>query len=104
MFVLVHSFKICVPLLFMFCDNLKTSNLIKTREFLTVWRADKCKNCVKCDKGYKIGTNEAYNIKIKTGVGGISKIFCFCCLHANMAASDKDISLKRKKFLLNFIN
>ena len=35
------------------------------------------KNCAKCGKGYKIGTNEAYNIKIKIRLVGISKIFCF---------------------------
>ena len=62
--------------------------------------ADTCKNCAKCGKGFKIGTNEAYNIKIKIRLGGISKIFCFCS-HANMAASNKGISLK-KKFLKNF--
>ena len=49
--------------------------------------ADTCKNCAKCGKGFKIGTNEAYNIKIKIRLGAISKI----C--ANMAASDKGISL-----------
>ena len=68
--------------------------------------ADTCKNCAKCGKGFKIGTNEAYNIKIKIRLGGISKIFCFCS-HANMAASDKGISLKKKflkKFLLNVTN
>ena len=57
--------------------------------------ADTCKNCAKCGKGFKIGTNEAYNIEIKIRLGGISKIFCFCS-HANMAASDKGISLKKK--------
>ena len=81
-------------------------------EFQTVYpgtiisTADTCKNCAKCGKGFKIGTNEAYNIKIKIRLGGISKIFCFCS-HANMAASDKGISLKRKflkKFLLDFTN
>ena len=68
--------------------------------------ADTCKNYAKCGKGFKIGTNEAYNIKIKIRLGGISKIFCFCS-HANMAASDKGISLKKKflkKFLLNVTN
>ena len=68
--------------------------------------ADTCKNCAKCGKGFKIGTNEAYNIKIKIGLGSISKLFCFCS-HANMAASDKGISLKKKffkKFLLNITN
>ena len=39
--------------------------------------ADVCKNCAKYDKGFKIGANEAYNIKIKITVGGILKIFCF---------------------------
>ena len=43
----------------------------------------------------------AYNIKIKIRLGGISNIFCFCS-HANMAASDKGISLK-KKFLKKFL-
>ena len=68
--------------------------------------ADTCKNWAKCGKGFKIGTNEAYNIKIKIRLGDISKIFCFCS-HANMAASDKGISLKKKflkKFLLNVTN
>ena len=68
--------------------------------------ADTCKNCAECGKGFKIGTSEAYNIKIKIRLGGISKIFCFCS-HANMAASDKGISLKKKflkKFLLNVTN
>ena len=50
--------------------------------------ADTCKNCAKCGKGFKIGTNEAYNIKIKIRLRGILKIFCFCS-HANMAASKK---------------
>ena len=60
-----------------------------------------CKNCAKRGKGFKIGTNEAlYNIKIKLRLGGISKIFCFCS-HANMYASDKGISVKRK-FLRKF--
>ena len=67
----------------------------------TDFTADTCKNCAKCGKGFKIGTDEAYNIKIKIRLGGISKIFCFCS-HANMAASDKGISLK-KKFLKNFL-
>ena len=68
--------------------------------------SDKCKNWAKCGKGLKIGTSEAYNILIKIRLGGISKIFCFCS-HANMAASDKGISLKKKflkKFLLNVTN
>ena len=68
--------------------------------------ADTCKNCAKFGKGFKIGTNEAYNIRIKIRLRGISKIFCFCS-HANMAASDKGISLKKKflkKFLLNVTN
>ena len=62
--------------------------------------ADTCKNCAKCGKGFKIGKNEAYNIKIKIRLGGISKIFYFCS-HANIAASDKGLSLK-KKFLKKF--
>ena len=73
---------------------------------LPISTADTCKNCAKCDKGLKIGTNEAYNIKIKIRLGGISKIFCSCS-HANMAASDKSISLKKKflkKILLNVTN
>ena len=57
--------------------------------------------CAKCGKGFKIGTNEAYNIKIKIRLGGISKTFCFCS-HANMAASDKGISLKKKFFKKKF--
>ena len=73
---------------------------------VTYSTADTCKNCTKCGKGFKIGTNEAYNIKIKIRLGGISKIFCFCS-QANMAASDEGISLKKKflkKFLLNVTN
>ena len=62
--------------------------------------AEKCKNCAKCSKGFKIGTNEACNIKIKIRVGGFAKIFCLCS-YANVVASDKGISLK-KKFLKNF--
>ena len=61
--------------------------------------ADTCKNCTKCGKCFKIGTNKAYNIKIKIFS---SKIFCFSS-YANMAASDKGILLKKKfwkKFLL----
>ena len=63
--------------------------------------ADTCKKCAKCGKGFKIGTNEAYNIKIKIRLRGTSKIFCFCS-HVNMPALDKGISLKKflKKFLL----
>ena len=49
----------------------------------------------KCGKDFSVSRNEAYNIKIKIRVGGILKIFCFCS-YANMAASDKGISLKRK--------
>ena len=55
---------------------------------------DTCKNCSKCGKGFKIGINEAYNIKLKSRVGGILKTFCFCS-YINMDASDKGISLKR---------
>ena len=54
-----------------------------------------CKNCPKCGKGFKISTNETYSIKIKFRVGGNLKIFCFC-LYANIGASDKGISLRRK--------
>ena len=55
-----------------------------------------CDNCTKCDKGFKIGTNEAYiNVKIKIRVGGILKTLWFG-LYTNMAASDKGILLKRK--------
>ena len=58
--------------------------------------ADMCENCTKCDKGFKIGANEAYtNIKVKIRVGGILKTFWFCS-YTNMAALDKGISLKRK--------
>ena len=39
--------------------------------------ADTCKNCGKCGKGFKIGTNEAYNIKIKIRLGGIQKFSAF---------------------------
>ena len=79
---------------------------IGIQENICISTADTCKNCAKCGKGFKIGTNEAYNINIKIRLGCISKIFCFCS-HANMAASDKGISLKKKfkkKFLLNVTN
>ena len=49
--------------------------------------ADTRKNCAKCGKILKIGTNEVYNMTIKIRFGGILKIFCFCS-YANMAASD----------------
>ena len=39
--------------------------------------ADTCKNCAKCGKGFKIGTNEAYNIKIKLGLGTFRKFSAF---------------------------
>ena len=71
--------------------------MVSLRVFTRFSTADTCKNCAKCGKGFKIDTNEAYNIKIKIKLGGISKIFCLCS-HANMAAPDKGISLK-KKFL-----
>ena len=65
---------------------------------------DRCKNCAKCGKGFKIGTNEAYSIKIKISVGGILKIFCFCS-YANMATSDNSLRENfSKKFLLNIKN
>ena len=62
--------------------------------------SDTCKNCAKCGNGFKIGTNEDYNIKIKIRIGGF-------CSYASMAASDKGISMKRKLlklFLLNLMN
>ena len=55
----------------------------------------KYENCAKCGKGFKTGTNEAHNIKIKIRERGILKIFCFCS-YASMVALDKGISLKRK--------
>ena len=84
----------------------KIPRLIDSFKLEAFSTADTCKHCAKCGKGFKIGTNEAYNINIKITLGGISKIFCFCS-HANMAASDKGISLKKKflkKFLLNVTN
>ena len=74
------------------CSNFNITIEISIISYST---ADTCKNCAKCGKGFKIGTNEAYNIKIKIRLGGISKILCFCS-HVNMAASDKGISLKKK--------
>ena len=32
---------------------------------------DTCKNCTKCGRGFKIGTNEADNIEIKIRLGDI---------------------------------
>ena len=84
--------------------KVERQNLINWGIFIST--ADTCKNWAKCGKGFKIGTNEAHNIKIKIRLEGISKIFCFCS-HANMAASDKGISLKKKflkKRLLNVTN
>ena len=89
------------------CDLQKSQTVCLTNMAWTAFStADTCINCAKCGKGFKFGTNEAYNIQIKIWLGGISKLFCICS-HANMAASDKGISLKRKflkKFLLNFKN
>ena len=31
------------------------------------------KTCAKCGKGFKIGTNETYDIKINNSVGGVGK-------------------------------
>ena len=39
--------------------------------------ADTCKNCAKCGKDFKIGTNEAYNIKIKIRLGAFRKFSAF---------------------------
>ena len=39
--------------------------------------ADTCKNCAKRGKGFKIGTNEAYNIKIKIRLGAFRKFSAF---------------------------
>ena len=86
--------------------NILPTLKIEEKKGQSISTADTCKNCAKCGKGLKIGTNDAHNIKIKIRLGGISKIFCFCS-HANMAALDKGISLKRKfliTFLLNFTN
>ena len=61
-----------------------------------------CRNCAKCGEGFKIGTNQAYNIEAKISTGGILKIFCLCS-YTNMAASDKGISLKRKVLTYLFL-
>ena len=53
----------------------KSSNSAIYTRFSTNSTADTFKNCAKCGKGFKLGTNEAYNIKIKIRLGGISKIF-----------------------------
>ena len=58
--------------------------------YTTTGTADTCKNCAKCGKGFKIGTNEACNIKIKIRFGGVSKCFCVCS-HSNMAALEEEI-------------
>ena len=57
-------------------------------------------------KASKLVQMKLITLRSKIRLGGISKIFCFCS-HANMAASDKGISLKKKflkKFLLNVTN
>ena len=84
-----------VGLLFNFLVAFETNQGVTLSQGYTISTADTCKNCAKCGKGFRIGTNEAYNKEIKIRLGGISKIFCFCS-QANMAASDKGISLKRK--------
>ena len=76
-----------------------TKTNLKALAFTSIVQGNTYKNCTKCGKGFKIGTSEAYKIKINIRLGGISKTVCFCS-HANMAASDKGISLK-KKFLKN---
>ena len=38
---------------------------------------DTCKNCAKCGKGFKIGTNEAYYIEIKIRLGALGKFSAF---------------------------
>ena len=55
--------------------NLNPKVYYSTYIFSTV---ETCKNCAKCGKYVKIGTDEADNIKIKSNVGSILKIFCFC--------------------------
>ena len=53
------------------------------RDVVTYWNyhstADTCKNCAECDKGFKTGTSEAYNIKIKIRVGAFRKFSTFVC-------------------------
>ena len=63
--------------------------------------ADTCKNCAKCDKGFKIGTNEAYNISSKLGLGAFRKFSAFV-LTPIWLPQTKEKFLK--KFLLNFTN
>ena len=53
------------------------------------------KNCAKCGKDLEFGTNEAFNFVDQKFNLGISKILTFC-LHANMAAPNTGIPLKRK--------
>ena len=43
---------------------LLTTRLLKSND-RHASTADTCKNCAKCGKGSKIGTNEAYNIEVK---------------------------------------
>ena len=100
----------CFPSLFkqmqkFFWDQ-KTTHFIYWNGFTCISMADTCNNFSKSGKGFETGTNEAYNMKITIRIWSILKIFCFCS-YANMAASDKCISLKRKileKVLLNFNN
>ena len=63
---------------------------------------DRCKNCAKCGKGFKIGTNEAYNIKIKIRLGAFRKFSAFVLMPIWLPQTS--ISLKKKflkKILLN---
>ena len=54
---------------------------------------------------YVVKATMKLKLRVKIRVRAISIIFCLCS-YANMAASDKDISLMRKflRKLLNFMN
>ena len=61
-------------------SNLSVDRLIREALYLFS-TADMRKNWAKYGKGFKIGTNETYNIKVKIRLKGISKIFlCSLCL------------------------
>ena len=56
------------------CRILKDPRLDSTGSYST---ADTCRNCAKFGKGFKICTNEAYNIKIKIRLGAFQKFSAF---------------------------
>ena len=55
------------------CRGFSVLQLIGSEAKCAYSTADTCKNCAKNGKGFKIGTNEAYNIEIKIRLGAFRK-------------------------------